>query len=290
MVQARCERRDACSNGIANKERFGDLATCENRDKLACLAGLAATGTGATPTSVATCAAAIPGASCTSLLDNAPPAACTPAPGSGANGAPCVFASQCQSGFCSIGANAACGTCAAAPKPGATCAATSDCATGQVCAAAKCVVAAPAGSACTREGDCESGLSCVGATKLKAGVCQAAGDKVGASCDPQRVTAPSCDRNLGLYCETTTHQCAAVTFVAVGQPCGRLTSGLVACLGGATCKLGAGSQSGVCEAPAADGAACNAASGPSCLAPARCVVTGNGTAGTCRLPDASACK
>jgi hypothetical protein len=47
------------------------------------------------------------------------------------------------------------------------------------------------------------------------------------------------------------------------------------------CALATGSNSGTCEATAADGQACDSSRGPPCLPPAYCA------AGTCTLPSAS---
>ena len=89
--------------------------------------------------------------------------------------------------------------------------------------------------------------------------------------------------------------CAAISYVAAGQPCGRIGTGFTACTGGAECFAGTpGADGGVtstCVAPVADGAACDTVNGPPCTRPARCVGTSidGGTKGTCAVADATQC-
>ncbi len=71
--------------------------------------------------------------------------------------------------------------------------------------------------------------------------------------------------------------------VAAGQSCGVINNVVVACLAGASCQRPAGSTTGTCVAPAADGAACDATNGPFCSGPAKCV------SGTCQLPGSASC-
>ena len=98
LAQAECARRDACSNHFYIQRVYGDIATCEQRVRDACVTSLGAHGTGQTPTRVQACATAYPTISCVDLTngDNLP-SACGAIAGSLANGAQCRFASQCQS-------------------------------------------------------------------------------------------------------------------------------------------------------------------------------------------------
>jgi hypothetical protein len=291
---ARCARLDACTAEHGVAVRYGDPATCEARGKANCLTALAASGTGNTPAAVEACAAATPSESCDDLLMNNPPAACATKAGQAASGTPCAFAAQCQSTYCAVPKGAVCGTCAPVPKAGDSCVATGECGHDLVCPKATevCVAYGAEKAACDAGTPCAPGLSCVGADaqKLIKGVCAADGAKAGAPCDAKHLTAAGCDPNLGLWCDPATNQCAAISFVAHDAPCGALKAGGYAeCTGGATCVIPQGQKEGVCQAPAADGAACDTSAGPGCLQPAKCVVTGNGTAGTCKVPD-GACK
>jgi hypothetical protein len=134
------------------------------------------------------------------------------------------------------------------------------------------------------------------------GTCQKAGAAVGAACDGSRKTMASCDNDLGLVCIPTAKgsavgTCQKITLVADGATCGAIGSmpitGFAECQAGGACIKGAdGGTTGICMAPAADGAACDSdpTKGPPCLSPAKCLPTADGgTAGTCTVPDATKC-
>jgi len=80
---------------------------------------------------------------------------------------------------------------------------------------------------------------------------------------------------------------------SAGTPCGQLADGSrVGCVAGdcyTATGLASGSDLGACQPLADDKGACDRAVGPSCMFPARCVVSGGdgGTAGTCLVPDAT---
>ena len=65
---------------------------------------------------------------------------------------------------------------------------------------------------------------------------------------------------------------------------GIVNGGFAVCSGAGHCRVPTGTFSGMCIAPAADGAACDAANGPGCTSPATC------TNGSCKLPDPANCK
>jgi hypothetical protein len=292
VAKARCQKRDACSDGVANKTAYGDEATCESREAASCETSLGAPGTGATPESVSACAAALPGTACADFAAGAVPDACNPATGSGADGSACAFNAQCASAHCAVPKDALCGTCAPAPKAGDSCAATGTCGKGLDCTkdTSICVAPLPAGGACAKDAPCAAGLSCVGATKTKTGTCQASGTTAGVACDPNQRTAPGCEKSVGLFCSAKSLKCEAITFAAPGQPCGAVGDGLTACTGGGVCVLpSATATAGTCAAPAADGAPCDVAKGGACLSPAKCIVPTGAASGTCKLPDATAC-
>ncbi|HZS38691.1 MAG TPA: hypothetical protein VFF06_17790 [Polyangia bacterium] len=290
LATARCNKRQSCSNGARITRDYGDMATCLTREKLGCVNALAAPSTGNSPDREETCAAAYPAQDCADFFIGNPPAVCVNT-GLLANGASCSFNGQCMSSYCVGDKNAQCGTCGDEPAQGASCS-NDFCARGQFCDAntTTCVTGGTAGSACNRTAPCNPGFLCVGATMAMMGTCQAAATTAGATCDPLQRTAPGCDANLGLSCNTMTKTCSAISYVGDGQPCGVLASGAAAgCAGGGQCIIATGSTMGTCKAPAADGAACDTALGPPCLAPSRCVLSGAGTAGTCEQIVASKC-
>jgi len=119
----------------------------------------------------------------------------------------------------------------------------------------------------------------------------AAARSVGATCDPRAMTAPGCDGILGLNCNQMTMMCAAIAYVGDGMQCGfnAADASVTACSGGGLCVTPALSRVGTCQAPAADGAACDTAAGPLCLSPARCITAAGATSGTCQIVDATKC-
>ena len=102
-------------------------------------------------------------------------------------------------------------------------------------------------------------------------------------------TQDTCDNLHAVFCDGTTSTCITASFAQASAPCGYVSGTLTLCAAGpgsatAECKgLSTTSAMGVCQAPAADGASCNAATGPFCLSPSVCVN------GACVLDDPSAC-
>jgi hypothetical protein len=290
LATARCNKRQMCSNGARITRDFGDSNTCLVREKLNCTNALAAPSTGNTPDKQETCSAAYAAQSCTDFFLGNPPAACINT-GLLANGASCSFNGQCTSTYCTGDKNAQCGVCGDEPALGASCSA-DFCARGQFCDAVTtlCVTGGTAGAACNRQTPCDPGFQCVGATMAMMGMCQAANTMMGMACDPTQRMAAACDPNLGLSCNTMSKTCTAIAYVGDGQPCGVKADGSSAgCAGGGQCVIPTGMTMGTCKAPAADGAACDTAAGPPCLTPARCVLSGTGTAGVCQIVVASKC-
>lgn len=290
----RCTRLEACAPGRIQTQ-FGDEGTCESRYALTCTSALAAPNQGNTPATLEACAQAIPGWACTDFLDDQnAPSACVQQTGSVASGGACGFAGQCQSGYCAIAPNALCGTCAAPPSAGDSCAQLSTCGQGLFCTedTQTCVVVAAQGAACGKGAPCGASLFCVGenATKGVQGTCQPAVAQAGASCDPTGQSGPGCDHNQLLACNTQTKQCATLTVAGSGQPCGTndVDGQTALCGAGGVCTGASTGKPGTCTAAAADGAACDAQSGPGCMLLSRCVSAGDGgTAGTCQTSSAS---
>jgi hypothetical protein len=231
---------------------------------------------------------------CADFGDNNPPADCAPTGARALDGA-CTFNGQCQSGFCAKNKSTVCGSCAAAPAVGDSCA-SSNCGHDQVCVAnalgPTCVLRGTLNSTCDSNNPCGTGLSCVGPANA-AGTCQNALTTVGASCGG---TMPGCDNAEGLHCggtAGTARSCEMTTLVGDGMPCGTMGDGsFVQCVQGDcytdTGLIGAGQQ-GTCKTDALDGAACDTVLGPACTPPARCILGTTGTAGVCTVPVASTC-
>ena len=290
LAQDECTELMTCSAADMQR-RWPDIATCESRRKLACTQALAAPENANSPSHEEACAAAIAKDTCDAYLSGVePPMECLPPNGTAANGAACSYAGQCASSFCAVAPGSLCGTCANEPAAGDSCA-TQGCGPTLNCVGSTmiCQIPVASGGQCSKDLPCTEGQSCVGATMTAMGTCMPQGTTVGASCDARQMTGPNCSPAAGLTCGTTTNQCAIQPLVAAGQPCG-VTNGLfVGCLAGASCKRATGSATGTCVAPAADGAACDSTNGPSCTTPAKCVISGTGTAGTCQLLGSQAC-
>jgi hypothetical protein len=288
LAAARCERVGTCNvDGV--QVRFGDLSTCQAAQKAACMNGLAAHSTGATPASTIACAEALPSVTCTDYNDNLLPPACQVQVGKLAAGAVCAFSGQCQSQFCGIGKNAACGVCQTQPVVNDSCANLSSCGSGLACVAKGTVCASEdtkTGDMCDADTPCGAGFSCVGSKAVTAtvaaveGTCQPAVATGGATCDAKKKTGPGCDATKGLVCDPTSLTCIAIIVADPGKPC---DGSLTVCGAASTCVIPTGATTGTCVAAAADGAACDTANGPNCATLSRCIVTGSGTSGTCEL-------
>jgi len=288
VAMANCARLDECvANGTTI--RYGQLSVCRSRQRLACLVRLGAVGTGNSPASVEQCATAVPSASCDDFDQN-DVVPCQAKVGTIPLDGACTFAGQCVTANCAIVNGTNCGTCQPPNQAGNSCAQTS-CSEGFVCVQdnMECQPHAALESACDTDHPCSVSLSCVTPSGATSGTCQVAGDTLGAPCDPKHQSAPGCNNSAGLYCDSTT--CAAITYATVPSPCGSADNVTTVCTGAAMCFGAMGQTLGTCEADASDGGACDTVAGPSCIPPARCVVTGGSsvTAGTCQLPDPTVC-
>jgi hypothetical protein len=294
LAQAVCMKRASCTNGTGIIRANGDMTTCVSREELTCTTALAAPDNGNNPNMVEQCVAAYASYTCTDFMDGNPPAACAPS-GPRPVGAPCTFNGQCTTGFCGRSKNANCGACAAPTASGDSCAA-SNCGHNQACTegTSTCVTYVDVGGVCGQDSPCAALLNCMGANAAttSTGTCMMAASTVGAACG---AGTAGCDPGQGLYCGGAAggKTCMMTAFVGDGAPCGLMTDGTrAACRAGAcytTARLARADEVGACKAYAADGAACDSALGPSCMAPARCEPSGSGTAGTCTVPDATTC-
>lgn len=299
LAQASCNKRATCSYSVdtagANLQRaFGTMAACVTREALACTNALAAPQTGNSADTIEQCVADYPTYSCADFFDNNPPAACAPS-GPRESGSPCAFNAQCATAYCSGTKNALCGTCASPPAAGDACV-SSACGHGQLCVAATmvCVAYGASGGSCDADDPCGNGLSCVGAVAASStpGACQTSVEQLSAACGG---TGPGCDGTEGLFCggASGSKVCMTIAYVGDGMPCGDLsTTSHAECIAG-SCYTSTGlagtGEVGACKGDATDGSPCDTALGPACQTPARCILSGVGTAGTCIDPTGSAC-
>lgn len=294
---ALCDRYKACSNVYIRTHYAisdGGMSDCETRTAEICVNALMAPSTGNSAESTEACAKALPMWECHGFLDNAnPPAACASRTGSLAMGATCEFPAQCETGFCAIAPNAACGTCQPAPKFGDSCANLTNCGQGLACDPATnvCRDLRPAGAQCDRAFPCSTGLSCVGASMTAKGKCEREEFKLGATCDPTLTTGPGCALNAGLTCNQATKKCEKINFSGPGEPCGRFKYQLQLCEGSTNCNTQY-PMTGKCVNPNPDNGLCLFNGGAGCDFPARCVsdTPDGGTGGRCRILDWSLCR
>jgi len=145
-------------------------------------------------------------------------------------------------------------------------------------------------AACVPQQSCTAGYECIGAnyTTGTPGTCQLAVESLGGACSS---TTNECDFFAGLTCNNQMKQCAAAQLVGAGQPCNYVTSAneTMYCGGGGKCISPTPTSQGMCAGVSAVGGPCDLAAGPFCVSPARCIVAGGGTSGTCQIPDATAC-
>jgi hypothetical protein len=125
LAAARCNQRSMCTMlsgspavGASLGRVYGDMATCVQRETMACQNGLSAPQTGNSSTKVEACVKDFPTYTCTDFFDNNPPADCA-ATGARANGATCTFGGQCTSGYCQGAKTSVCGVCADTPADAA---------------------------------------------------------------------------------------------------------------------------------------------------------------------------
>jgi hypothetical protein len=263
---------------------FGDSATCVSRTQKGCPAAFNAPSTSATPASVSACAGSVKNLSCEAIFASTP-AACIPQPGGLADGASCSDDAQCKSTWCAKTDDTFCGKCTALSTAGGACitltkadgSTEKECSRGFSCTMDKCVVPVVSGGTCSDATSCSIGLTCFG------GKCVLAG-KIGAKCDPEGKTDPTCDFLQGAVCNPATKVCQEIAKATAGQPCGLVGGEYKICTGAGKCVVPTGMMQGTCLAPAIDGAACDATKGPDCLPPAKCIT------GVCKLPDPTLCK
>ncbi len=268
-AQTYCQRVATCSSYLFASV-FNDPAVCLARLTTACVTEHGAAGVSSPVAELDACAAALQAATCADVVLEPPPASCRPA-GTHLDGTHCAFDSQCKSAYCAT-PSPGCGICTARGAVGGACRVREDCEPPLHCADNKtCRAAVAPGVKCDAAHPCDSQSFC------GQGVCKARRAN-GAACNADRLGA---DCQPGLTCIPMGNgaQCAPIVVANAGQVC-YVVSQSTQCTAGSTCDF---RPKGKCVAPAADGAACSAASHVGCLFPAQCV------GGKCELPSGPLC-
>ncbi len=279
FAYAYCNRLKTCSSTLF-QERYGTESTCESIQRTTCTISNTTPSTTQTPTSTEACVAELGSWTCTDFIytQNRPPACLSEATGTRPNGASCAISTQCQSTYCALPSDQACGTCAPA-EPGAPCE-TEACPSGLACVAGTCVAYVDQGAACSASQPCNEGLTCAPGTAPGSMICQPGETTQGAPCS---FTGAGCDVFSGLACNAQTGVCEVMQLVQPGQACGLVANQIANCIAGSCPR-------GQCLAYIPAGGACDLDGEVSCLPPTRCLVSGDGaTTGTCTYNGSTAC-
>ena len=143
------------------RTRTGMRPPANRGSRLTGVSSLSAPSTGASPDKTEACALAYPQWGCADHLNHTSiPTACVQVTGALTTGSACAYAGQCQTGFCAIVPGSPCGTCAAMPKVGDSCAQLTTCGQSLACTAdtQQCVAYAASGAACGLGQPCGTGL------------------------------------------------------------------------------------------------------------------------------------
>jgi len=252
----RCDRLDLTT-------QYGSVERCEERTFPICLDELVAAGTGITWAAVTTCSDALTTATCESGLTRPLPA-CTFAGGK-TDGSGCRYDSQCASAFCNRPLRSWCGTCAAQASAGGECDRNrpNGCAPGLACVSGgTCVAPMASGTACASSADCSGGLRCNRESVRRC----APRAQLNETCSE----VVDCDPTLGLYCNES-GLCAVAEYASAGDACDFEAGTYCAASGSCKSSEGLPEPVGTCDAPGADGEACDLMTGDGCDAPALCI-------------------
>lgn len=292
LAQAECAQESACS-AFAFDGELGSMAACEERyGGQACVSRMSSAGSLVTPAMVQECAAALRIQTCAGRQAQAP-AACA-WQGALSDGSSCTYDQQCSSGRCDLAGGNWCGQCKPKGGLGDACPATqrNGCADGLVCADSQCGRTLPDSGACSLSvwvctatvpdgGSCLTRLECAWGRACIDGLC-AAEKKSGDPCQG----GLDCTFEQDVAClalpDGSRRQCTPITRVEAGDACDE-PRGLY-CKGSATCKgtNGAAAPTGVCSAPASDGAPCGGS--VDCMYPSLCL------AGKCTTAAEGICR
>jgi hypothetical protein len=259
-AQRVCDYEDRCPPAIS--ARATSRAQCVDRAALTCEV------VGEDPNSAfdeAVVAGCEYPTDCTAQL---PPFMCL-APGRAAEGAACLFVSDCSaSDYCgyridlTTGQDSVCGKCTHKITCSPACASDQACLPGD--GGTSCIHIPAAGETCDATEDhlCRRAF-CVGALDGGTGVCRGFSQR-GEPCGTG-IDGPFCIADT--YCDDTLH-CAGLTPAGYGAPCGINDAGVFnRCTGYGQCDY---ASTGLCVPPAPDGALCDPTQGLRCLPPAVC--------------------
>lgn len=264
FAKSECTMLQSCS-AVLFAANYADLATCETRRAASCELRAKAPGTSFNDTKIKACTAQYDALTCADFTN---PAVCTPTAGTLADGAACGDDFQCQSTFCNR-TNGTCGVCAPRFKLGDSCASNSkQCEVGLVCNGT-CQMPVAENGSCTSSPQCLGDLYCNGAT----GQCMKKPSQMNATCDP----SVGCDLVAGLWCDSNTLTCKAITVVQAGASCS-LSSSFTICAAGGLCA------NQVCVAPLPDSMSCDVSGNPPCETMSEC------RGGKCQLIDPASCS
>jgi hypothetical protein len=274
FAEALCARLAACSQQWLVWV-YGDLAGCQERQRLACRIEAVLPGTGLAGAGLAACRAAIPAASCDELLSGTIPAC--QREGALPDGAACGSHTQCQTGFCRMPETSFCGKCAPRAAEGAACDTSASCQFPLRCSeAGRCVKGAAEGELCNESTPCRPGtLFCSQDNTCKrpsaeGKACNRIGNSIAQPCE------------TGLSCRPAERgTCRAIRFVGAGEACG-----VIANAAPVLCRASGSCVQNSCRPAGKDGEACTISplgDSGGCLAPALCLE------GRCKLPDPASC-
>jgi hypothetical protein len=291
-AEALCARWGACASDQFSLI-FGAIADCERRERQLCTAIRSLPGAVAAIDLLLACASAVEAAGCEAVRNSVSYGhtvpGCSPVWSGGALplGAACVSDHQCASFFCLPTVEGRrCGSCAARPATGESCA-TRRCEVGLVCDAAdRCQPPRAAGDACGPGSPCGSPLACVTAPGRSDSTCVAPA-QVGEACGARERGAPPCVDEL--YCSPVTQRCHRRAFADEGAPCGpEPDGGITDCRGLGRCEVSPGHVRGVCVRASALGEPCTPEA-RGCAASLSCArLPGDGQA-RCHAPTMALC-
>ncbi len=273
-----CAQVKAC-NASEFRAAFGSLAGCEQRYAGShCKVKMTSPGTTVTPANLVACARAESAQTCGDR-GVALPKECLWM-GTLANGSPCSYDLQCQSGSCPREPQTWCGSCQPRVAVGGSCMpGRRECNIGLVCADSVCTGSRRIDGACNGTtqwvctqpvaagGSCSTAYQCAGREGCIGGICTSA-KQLGESC----LERGSCSRSSDLECQRVFglgSTCQTAMPVPLGGPC---SSSNDSCQASATCKGmdGAPASTGVCSAPVEDGGQCDSLKN-FCAYPALCI-------------------
>lgn len=298
LATARCDRNDACSGGFANTVLYGSINTCMTLQARHCSASHPVLDANESPSLIDDCAASLGEMTCDAFVDGPTAVACE-LPGTRSLGEGCYTNTQCQTAHCAVAAGTACGACTNPPTAGSPCTATTgfSCTGGALCDRAAGVCEAPGNVDAPCEDAntvvCGYGLGCTG--EAGARTCQVLANLLGAPCDANSQSAPTCDASYGLACSAAARTCVAALRADVGQACGQGAGGeQVLCAPALACvRATTSSDQGLCTVRAPLGTSCTpqtaTSDGLPCAYPGVCVRNAVGQTATCQEIISATC-